>query len=158
MVLYRQPLLKIPTFNRFYALPLSSFTLLCITFIIAMQSLQVYATERVTSNILSLPEAIQRTFNNNPELQTFQYRLEAQQGRIVQAGLSAKPKLNLQLEDALGTGEYKAFESAETTLSISWVLDGTLREKRTAIAFQGKGLIESEQATKRLDSATQTGC
>lgn len=156
MVLYRQPLLKIPTFNRFYALPLSNFTLLCITFILAMQSFQVHATDRIASDILSLPEAIQRTFNNNPELQTFQYRLEAQQGRMVQADLSAKPKLDLQLEDVLGTGEYQAFDSAETTLSISWVLDKAIREKHKAVAFQGFSLIESEKAIKRLDSATQT--
>jgi cobalt-zinc-cadmium efflux system outer membrane protein len=115
-------------------------------------SLQVQATE----NSLSLTEAIQRTFNNNPDLQTFQYRLEAQQGRIVQAELSAKPKLDLQLEDALGTNEYQAFDSAETSLSISWVLDKAIREKRTAVASQGFSLIESEKSIKRLDSATQT--
>ncbi len=156
MVLFEQLLLKIPTIDRFYALPLDGITLFWITIIIAMQSLQVHAAESQLSSSLSLSEAIQRTFNNNPDLQTFQYRLEAQQGRVVQADLSVKPKLNLQLEDALGTGEYQAFDSAETTLSISWVLDGALREKSTAIAIQGKGLIESEQAIKRLDSATQT--
>lgn len=156
MVLFKQSLLKIPTIDRFYALPLSGLTLFCITLIIAMQSLQVQAAESQLSNILSLAEAIQRTFNNNPELQTFQYRIEAQQGRMVQADLSAKPKLDLLVEDALGTGEYNGFDSAQTTLSISWVLDGGIREKRTAIAFQGKGLIASEQAIKRLDSATQT--
>jgi len=115
-------------------------------------SLQVQATE----NSLTLTEAVQRTFNNNPELQTFQYKLEAQQGRMVQTSLSAKPKLDLLVEDVLGTGDYNGFDRAQTTLSISWILDGNLREKRTAIAFQGKGLIESEQAIKRLDSATQT--
>jgi cobalt-zinc-cadmium efflux system outer membrane protein len=41
-------------------------------------------------------------------------------------------------------------------LSISWVLDGSIREKRTAVAFHDNSLIESEQAIKRLDSATQT--
>ncbi|MCK5120929.1 MAG: hypothetical protein KAQ91_03050, partial [Methylococcales bacterium] len=152
MLLFKQPSHKIPTLDRFYALYSSRYSLLCVALIIMTFSLQVQATE----NSLSLTEAIQRTFNNNPELQTFQYRFEAQQGRIVHAGLAAKPKLNLLLEDALGTGEYKAFDSAETTLSISWILDGALREKRTAIAFQSKGLIESEQAIKRLDSATQT--
>ncbi len=158
MVLYRHTLLKIPTFNRFYVQLLSNFTLVCITLIIAMQSLQVHATDRdgVASNVLSLSEAIKRTFNNNPELQTFQYRFEAQQGKMVQADLSAKPQLNLQLEDALGTGEYQAFDSSETTLSISWVLDKAIREKRKAVAFQGISLIESEQAIKTLDSATQT--
>ncbi|MEE9355960.1 MAG: TolC family protein, partial [Methylococcaceae bacterium] len=118
--------------------------------------LQAQARESKLYNSLSLPEAIQHTFNNNPELQTFQYRLEAQQGRIVQADLSAKPKLDLVVEDALGTGEYNVFDSTQTTLSISWVLDGGIRGKRTAVAFHGKGLIESEQAIKRLDSATQT--
>ncbi|MEO1899871.1 MAG: hypothetical protein ABGX68_08795, partial [Methylococcales bacterium] len=103
MVLFKQPLLKIPTIDRLYALPLGGITLFWITIIIAMQSLQVQAAESQLSSSLSLTEAIQRNFNNNPELQTFQYKFEAQQGRMVQADLSVKPKLNLQLEDALGT-------------------------------------------------------
>ncbi len=155
MVFIKQLLLKIPTFNRFYRVSLSRRRLLFFLIIIT-QSLQVQATENKLSNSLSLPEAIQRTFKNNPELQTFQYRLEAQQGRMIQADLSAKPKLDLELEDALGTGDYNGFDSAQTTLSISWVLDGSIREKRTAVAFHGNSLIESEQAIKRLDSATQT--
>ncbi len=156
MVLFKQPLLKIPTYDRFYTTPCCSRILLWMTLIITMQPFHVQATENKLPSNLTLPEAIQRTFNNNPELQPFQYRLEAQQGRIVQADLSAKPTLNLQLEDALGTGEYQAFDRVETTLSISWVLDKAVREKRTAVAFQDKGLIETEQDIKRLDSATQT--
>lgn len=152
MVLFKQSLLTIPTLGRFYAYPWNGRILLWMTVFITMQSIQVQATE----NSLSLTEAIQRTFNNNPDLKTFQYRLEAQQGKMAQANLSARPKLDLRLEDALGTGEYQAFDSAETALSISWVLDGNIRGKRTAVAFQGKSLIESEQAIKRLDSATQT--
>ncbi len=101
MVLYKQTLHKIPTLDRFYALYLSRYTLLCITLIIMTSSLQVQATE----NSLTLTEAVQRTFNNNPELQTFQYKLEAQQGRMVQTSLSAKPKLDLLVEDVLGTGD-----------------------------------------------------
>lgn len=155
MVLFKLCLLKIPTLDRFLRSPLSRSSLLWLTLVVAMQSFHLQAAEE-RLKVLSLPEAIQRTFNNNPELQTFEYRIEAQQGRMVQADLSAKPKLNLLVEDALGTGKYNGFDSAQTTLSISWVLDGGLREKRTAVAFQGKGLIESEQAIKRLDSATQT--
>jgi len=156
MFLSKQTLLRIPALNRFYTHPLGNFTFLCIILTLVAQPLQAQAEESKSPNRLSLTEAIQRTFNNNPELKTFQYKLEAQQGKIVHAGLSAKPKLNLRLEDALGTGEYQVFDSAETSLSISWVLDGSLREKRTAVAFQSKGLIESEHAIHRLDSATQT--
>ena len=41
-------------------------------------------------------------------------------------------------------------------MSISWILNGHIREKRTAVAYQGKTLIESEQTIKRVDSARQT--
>ena len=156
MALFKQLMLKIPTIDRFYTVPLKSSFILWIAIVTAIQSTQVQATETETSNSLSLPEAIQRTFNNNPELQTFQYHLEAQQGRVVQAKLSPKPKVELMIEDALGSGEFSGFDSAQTTLSISWVLDQSIKEKRTAVVYQGKTLIESERAIKQLDSATQT--
>ena len=78
MVLFKQPFLKIPTLDRFYVLPLSSRLLLWITLLTAMQSFQLQAEESQLANSLSLSEAIQRTFNNNPELQAFQYRIDGQ--------------------------------------------------------------------------------
>tara|TARA_R110002111_G_scaffold146407_4_gene213106 strand:+ start:6676 stop:7968 length:1293 start_codon:yes stop_codon:yes gene_type:complete len=105
---------------------------------------------------LSLAEAINKTFQHNPDLASFQFQNKAQQGRLVQAGLSAKPEVTLMLEDALGDGDLKGFDSAQTTLSVNWVLEQALRQKRTQVAMANQGLIDSDKSIKQLDVATQT--
>jgi outer membrane protein, heavy metal efflux system len=105
---------------------------------------------------LSLAEAINKTFQNNPDLASFQFQNKAQQGRLVQAGLSPKPEVTLMLEDALGDGDLEGFDSAQTTLSVNWVLEQALRQKRTQVAMANQGLIDSDKLIKQLDVATQT--
>lgn len=122
-----------------------------------VQSFQVLAAAEQSSKSLTLQEAIQRTFDHNPELQTFQYQLAAQQGRMIQADLSPKPEVSLTVEDALGSGDLSGFDSAQTTLSVGWILDQDIKNKRVQVATQEKNLIESEKIIKQLDSATQTG-
>jgi cobalt-zinc-cadmium efflux system outer membrane protein len=121
-----------------------------------VQSFQVLSAAESAADSLTLNEAIQRTFNHNPELQTFQYQLEAQRGRMIQADLSSRPEVSLSIEDALGTGDLSGFDSAQTTLSVGWILDQNIKDKRVQVATQGKNLIESEKIIKQLDSATQT--
>jgi cobalt-zinc-cadmium efflux system outer membrane protein len=106
--------------------------------------------------LLTLSEAIQRTFNSHPELQVFQYKIKAQRGRVIQSDLSPKPVVELNLEDTLGSGNFRGIDSAQTTLSVTWVLDNNIKEKRTALATRELILIESERAIKQLDTATQT--
>lgn len=105
---------------------------------------------------LSLAEAINKTFQHNPDLASFQFQNKAQQGRLVQAGLSPKPEVTLMLEDALGDGDLEGFDSAQTTLSVNWVLEQALRQKRTQVAMANQGLIDSDKSIKQLDVATQT--
>ncbi len=105
---------------------------------------------------LSLAEAINKTFQHNPDLASFQFQNKAQQGRLVQAGLSPKPEVTLMLEDALGDGDLEGFDSAQTTLSVNWVLEQALRQKRTQVAMANQVLIDSDKSIKQLDVATQT--
>jgi len=146
---------KKPICYRFFGVPLRRQLIFCAG-IAAMQFMQSPAVAEDNTNGLTLAEAIRRTFNNHPDLQTFHYRLDAQEGRITQAGLSPKPEVELAIEDALGTGDVSGFKSAQTTLSVSWVLDRSIKAKRTAVAWEGKRLIDSERKIKQLDSATQT--
>ena len=105
---------------------------------------------------LTLSEAIQRTFTNHPELQIFQHKINAHQGRAIQSGLSPKPEVELRVEDALGSGQRSGFDSAQTTLSVAWVLDQSIKEKRTAVTNREISLIEREREIKQLDTAAQT--
>jgi len=123
---------------------------------VTMGSPLVMAAEEEPSQTLTLTDAIQRTFNHNPELQTFQYQLEAQEGRKIQAALSPKPEVSLTIEDTLGSGGFSGFDSAQTTLSVAWILDQNLKDERVQVASKGINLIESKKTIKQLDSATQT--
>lgn len=144
---------KKPISSRFLKYILTSL-ILVFTNIVTQSSL-VFA-EQSQQSVLTLKEAIQRTFQHNPELQTFQYRLEAQQGRILQADLSAKPEVNLTLEDAFGRGDFSGFDNSQTTLSVGWILDQDIKDEKVQVATQAKNLLESEKVIKQLDSATQT--
>ena len=116
----------------------------------------VLAQDKEQLAVLTLAEAVERTFANNPDLQSYQYKLQAQQGKIIQADLSPKPQVELTIEDALGSGDFSGVDSAQTTLSVSWILDQSIKNERVNIASQNKKLIENEQTIQRLDSAAQT--
>ena len=145
---------KKPIFSRFLSYLFMSLTLYLAGGIV--QPSIVSAANKNTAEALTLKEAIQRTLNHNPELQTFQYQLQAQQGRMVQADLSPKPEVSLTVEDALGSGDFNGFDNSQATLSVAWVLDQNIKDKRVQLASEAKSLIESEKNIKQLDSATQT--
>ena len=153
---------KKPTFYRFSRLKSPKMLLSRLVLVVALiptplvLAQQKEMQDKDKQTVLTLAEAVERTFASNPELQSYQYKLEAQQGKIVQADLSPKPEVGLTIEDALGSGDFSGVDSAQTTLSVSWILDQSLKNERVNIASQGKMLIENEQAIQRLDSATQT--
>ncbi|MGC1497849.1 MAG: TolC family protein [Sulfitobacter sp.] len=106
---------------------------------------------------LTLPEAIEKSLTMHPEIAVMQYRAKGLQGQIEQAAVGATPELMLTVEDALGSGNYEAFDSAQTTLSISWVLQGNLIDDRIKAA-QGKAtVLDIENRIRQFDIAAQTG-
>lgn len=106
--------------------------------------------------LISLNDAIRKSIEQNPKLTAYVHRLEAAEGDVVQAGVGARAELNLVVEDALGSGNYSAFDSTQTTLSIAWVLDGSLLEQRANAARQKISAVESEQQIKLIDVAAET--
>lgn len=107
-------------------------------------------------HMINLHEAVAKTIKHNPDLQTFAYQLKAQDGRVHQAGLAPSPELNVALEDALGTGDYKAFDNAQATISIGWVLERGVRQHYVDAARAGSSLLTVEADIKRLDAAAET--
>jgi cobalt-zinc-cadmium efflux system outer membrane protein len=105
---------------------------------------------------LELQEALARAVSHNKELAAFEHRLKEQDGRVEQAGLLPNPELQLTVEDAAGSGIYDGFESAQTTLSLEWVLERTIRRRRVGAAKAGSALLLSEAELLRLDLAAET--
>src|SRR5687768_16440169 len=72
---------------------------------------------------LGLQDAIVRSLQSNPDLKAFAYELEAQLGRVRQAGARPGPEVGLLVENALGSGQRSGFDSAETTLSLGFIIE-----------------------------------
>lgn len=138
---------KKPTGNRFFRLAtqLLFFIMLC-----------AVITVNAADDDLSLPEAIQRSLDEHPDLKSFQYRFNSADGNIQQAGQGSRPELALTLEDGLGTGKYSGSDNLQSTLSITWVVEGELLSQRTQTAGLQKQLILVDQQIKKLDVAAET--
>lgn len=110
-----------------------------------------FAAENIT-----LEQAITNTITQNPELLAFGYEMRVQDSVILQAGLTPKPELTVAVEDVLGTGVAQALSGAQTTINISWVLEGQLRQRRIDAARTGSLVLASDAEVMRLDAAAQT--
>jgi len=106
--------------------------------------------------MIGLNEAVARTLARNPKLVAFGHQFQAQDGRVLQAGLAPNPELSLTVENVLGTGEFTGIDGAETTLSIAWVLEHGVRQRRIETARAGISLLDVEADIMRLDAAAET--
>ena len=101
---------------------------------------------------MDLPTAVSRTLAANPELQLYPYHVRALEGESLQAGLKPNPTLDVDLENAFGTGDNRFLSGSELTLSLSQVIElGQKREKRVALADHKSLAIQHEYEVKRLD-------
>jgi len=133
-------------------------TVFCLALLIsiaATSSAVAFALETDKRSI-NLRQAIIKTIEHNPNLRAFDYQLKAQQGRVQQAGLAPSPELSFELEDVLGTGNKSGVDSAQATLSISWVIERGTRQHYVDAARAGASLIEVEADIKQLDAAAET--
>jgi outer membrane protein, heavy metal efflux system len=105
---------------------------------------------------LTLQAAVERSLKDNPELKAVGFALAAQEGRIEQARARPALELSAEVEDALGSGDHKGFDEAETTLSVGWVWERGARQARVDAGQAGLGVVNSEAQIKRLDIATET--
>ncbi|HEB63318.1 MAG TPA: TolC family protein [Gammaproteobacteria bacterium] len=128
----------------------------CFVLLSASMGVSAASALDAKTDTISLREAVTKTIEHNPDLQAFEYRLKAQQGRILQAGLAPSPELNLELEDVLGTGVNKGMDSAQATLSIGWVLERGVRQRYIDTAHAESSLVKVEADIKQLDVAAET--
>jgi len=101
---------------------------------------------------LTLKAAIQRGLVQHPDLSGFVFDLRAQDARITEAQLSPQPEVDFLLEDAAGTGRRSGLDTAQSTLSLSQVIElGGKREGRIAVAEAMGSRLKSEHAARQLD-------
>lgn len=105
---------------------------------------------------ISLHEALSKTIKSNPKLRAYEYKIKAQQGRVLQSSFRESPELNLSIEDAYGNGRFEGADAAQTTLSISWVIEGSARQRQIDLAKLGKTTLTSEAEINLLDVSAET--
>jgi len=101
---------------------------------------------------LTLAEAIERTLASNPDLRVYAPRLRAAQQRGSAAALRPPFQLETDVQDVFGTGRASGFDSAETTIAFSQVIElGNKRDLRVDAATAGMSLVDAERAAAELD-------
>ena len=105
---------------------------------------------------ISLNQAIVKTIEQNPELVSFGYQIQVQEGLLQQAALSPKPELSLEFENFLGTGDFNGVDALETTLSIGWVLERAVREQRINVAQASVSFFDTQAKIAQMDAAAET--
>lgn len=116
----------------------------------------LYAESNLNTNSINLQNAIHKTFEHNPTLQSFSYQLKAQDGRELQASMSASPEINFGIEGVFGSGNYDGTDQAQATLSIGWVIEGNIRQGFKDVARAGSLSLSTDAKLKRLDAASET--
>jgi len=127
---------------------------LCLSMLTALAWAQTESS--ANRSTLSLPEALARTMARSPELVAFGYQIEAAEGRLRQAGLAPNPELGVVVEDMFGTDALRGMDSAETTVTLGWVLERGVRERLVDTASAGVSLRTLDAEIVRLDTAAET--
>lgn len=82
-------------------------------------------------DVLILRQALALTLMYNPELKVFSLETRAAGARELQAGLWPNPEIEIEAENVGGTGELSGFDSAETTIQLSQLIElGNKSQKR----------------------------
>tara|TARA_R110002124_G_scaffold70077_1_gene187886 strand:+ start:8798 stop:10180 length:1383 start_codon:yes stop_codon:yes gene_type:complete len=142
---------KKPTGGRFFVRIRQKLLLALIPLIPTM-----IAAQDATFSSVDLKTAITQTINMHPELRAFAMQTQIYSGYTQQAGIKSRPQVGLTIEDALGTGEHSGFKSAQSTLSISWLLDEELVQRKVQTAKNYGSTVAIEREVKSLDLAAQT--
>lgn len=104
------------------------------------------------SAAITLLTATQRTLEQSPQLQLYSYHVRALDGQLQQAGFKPNPRLDVELENAFGTGDSRFLAGSELTLSLSQVLElGGKLERRVDVVDRQSAALQQEYAVNRLD-------
>ena len=114
------------------------------------------ATQSDRKQTVNLERSIALTIERNPELVAFGFQLDAQRGRIRQAGLRPNPELGLELENLAGTDTFSGVDSVEATIGLTWILERGKQRRRTDVARAGLSLLGTDADVRRLDAAAET--
>ncbi len=110
------------------------------------------ATSSLSLDMFTLRKAATLALARNPALLAHGHELQAADARRLQAELRPNPSLSLEVEDMLGTGDYRGFDEAQTTLQLSQLIElGGKRKARTQVADAISAQKRSEAELARVE-------
>jgi len=130
----------------------------------ALPSLPANATPAESAqvpDVLNLRTAIALTLKNNPSLQGAAEEIRAREAERQQAGRLPNPEISASEENVSGSGPYARFNSAETTIELSQLVElggdrtsrvnaATARHKLAGWDYEAQRLRVLTQATERF--------
>ena len=106
---------------------------------------------------LTLRDALALALERNPELASFSWEVRVREAEAIQAGLRPNPELAIEVENFAGSGEFRRFDSTETTLQLGQLVElAGKRLKRQRVARLEHSLAGWDYEVRRLDVLTQT--
>ena len=126
--------------------------------LLGLVSLGALAAPEPSAPALSLREAAQRTLAHNPDLALQPFHRATAQAGVDAAGLRPAPEAGAQVENLLGTGRRSGIDAAESTFTITQLLEpGGLRARRLDAARERLGGLGVEESIARLDVLAEVG-
>jgi outer membrane protein, heavy metal efflux system len=106
----------------------------------------------IADSALTLNKAITETLSNNPQLYQYRFTSEALNAQKQTSALRPALALELEIENFAGSGNNQGFDSAESTLALSSVIElGGKRQARVSYADARIKRAEWEQQAATLD-------
>lgn len=115
-------------------------------------SLTITANAAYADATLTLNEALTRTLTHNPQLYQYHFTKEALNAQRQTRALRPALALELEVENVAGSGDTQGFNTAETTLALSSVIElGGKRQARISYTDARINQAEWEQQAATLD-------
>jgi len=129
---------------------LLSAILLCLAFLFAHKT-------ALAQDSITLSWALKQTLQRNPALQLYPYTVRMTEGEQQQATLRPTPTLNVQIENAFGTGDFNGLSRSETTLTLGQTIElGEKRLSRVNYAIANRQNRQAEYELERLALLAET--
>jgi cobalt-zinc-cadmium efflux system outer membrane protein len=108
------------------------------------------------NGVLTLRDAVRLTLLHNPELKAYAYNIRAAEARHLQTGLWQNPELEIEVENVGGSGYFSGFDSAETTIQLSQIIEpgGKISKRKKVFAYDTQ-LAEIEYYARRSDISSE---
>ncbi len=109
------------------------------------------------SSTISLRQAVALAIAKHPALAVYSQDFRTADAQTLQAWLPPNPVVELTMEDAAGTGDYRGLGGTQNTLQLSQLFElGGKRAARVNAAATQRDLVYWDYETKRLEIAADT--